>query len=230
MAEISIIIPTFNEEAGIVRFLKELQPLRSHCELIVVDGNSDDNTMMLAAPYVDDVIKSGKGRAIQMNIGAVIATAPIVLFLHADTQLPNNAVEQIQQSMAKGYVWGRFDVLLTGKHFMLRIIAHLMNIRSRWTGIATGDQAIFVQKIVFERINGFADIALMEDIDLSTRLKQQAKPCCLTEKVSTSGRRWVQFGIFKTIALMWYLRLRYFLGANPDLLADLYRKGKFWKA
>jgi rSAM/selenodomain-associated transferase 2 len=229
MAEISIIIPTLNEEAGIISFLIDLQPLRTHCELIVVDGGSDDNTVMLAESYVDVVIKSGKGRAMQMNAGAAAATAPILLFLHADTQLPDDAIEKINFAREQGYVWGRFDVTLTGNLIMLNVVAWLMNTRSRWTGIATGDQAIFVKKTVFDRINGFANIALMEDIDLSTRLKQQGKPCCVKSKVTTSGRRWIQFGIVKTIGLMWWLRLRYFFGAKPEHLAQLYRKGRFWK-
>ena len=229
-AEISIIIPTLNEGAGISLFLERLQSLRPYCELILVDGGSEDNTIELAEPHVDKVIKSSQGRAVQMNVGAATATAPIVLFLHADTQLPDDTLEQIHFAIEQGYVWGRFDVILTGNHSMLAVVAWLMNIRSRWTGIATGDQAIFVKKTVFDRINGFANIALMEDIDLSTRLKRHGKPYCIKSKVMTSGRRWIQFGIFKTIVLMWWLRLRYFLGAKPEHLEQSYRKGRFWKA
>lgn len=230
MAEISIIIPTLNEEVGIITFLTKLQSLRPQCELIVVDGGSHDETVKVVEPFVDDVITSDKGRAIQMNVGAAMAGAPIVLFLHADTYLPNDAVENIQQAIDKGYSWGRFDISLFGQHKMLTIVAWLMNKRSRWTGIATGDQAIFVKKDVFDQVGGYADIALMEDIDLSAKLKGDSKPYCSRSKVASSGRRWVSFGIFKTISLMWWLRLRYFFGADPTELEELYRKGLFWKA
>jgi len=229
MADISIIIPTLNEEVGIITFLTKLQSLRPQCELIVVDGGSDDETVVLAESYVDDVIMSSKGRAIQMNVGAAMATSPLLLFLHADTYLPDNADEQIHHAMNEGYQWGRFDIKLSGKHKMLSLVAWLMNKRSRWTGIATGDQAMFVKKSLFDQVGGFADIALMEDITLSAKLKEESKPYCLRSKVLSSGRRWLSFGIVKTIALMWWLRLRYFLGADPVDLELLYRKGLFWK-
>jgi len=228
MADISIIIPTLNEEVGITLFLTKLQALRPQCELIVVDGGSEDETANLAEPYVDDVVKSGKGRSTQMNVGAAMATAPIVLFLHSDTYLPEGAIEQIHHAINKGYSWGRFDIKLSGKARMLTIVAWLMNRRSRWTGIATGDQAIFVEKSLFDQVGGYADIALMEDIELSGKLKQVSKPYCSSKKVTSSGRRWMSFGVFKTISLMWYLRLRYFFGADPTELAKLYRKGLFW--
>lgn len=230
MAEISIIIPTLNEEVGISCFLTKLQALRPQCELIVVDGGSKDETINLAESYVDDVIKSGQGRALQMNVGAAMASAPVLLFLHADTCLPNDAVEHIKQAMNKGFCWGRFDIKLTGKSPMLSIVAWMMNKRSRWTGIATGDQAIFVKKEIFDRVGGYADIALMEDINLSAKLKEKGKPYCSRSRVISSGRRWLSFGIFKTISLMWWLRLRYFLGTDPVELERLYRKGLFWKA
>lgn len=229
MADISIIIPTLNEEVGIITFLTKLQPLRSQCELIVVDAGSHDDTAKIAEPFVDDVIRTGKGRAIQMNVGAAMASAPIVLFLHADTYLPDDAVEKIQQAIDNGYNWGRFDITLFGQHKMLVIVAWLMNKRSRWTGIATGDQAIFVKKDIFEQVGGYADIALMEDIDLSAKLKGDSKPYCSQSKVASSGRRWLDFGVFKTISLMWWLRLRYYFGADPAKLEQLYRKGLFWK-
>ena len=228
MADISIIIPVLNEQAGIESFLHALQALRPHCELLLVDGGSDDNTVALAQPYVDDIVFSDAGRAIQMNIGAAMATSPILLFLHADTYLPDNVLEQISCAI-NHHRWGRFDVKLTGEPIILIVVAWLMNIRSRWTGIATGDQAIFVEKSLFEQLNGFADISLMEDIELSTRLNKLAKPYCSKSKVFTSGRRWINFGVFKTISLMWWLRLQYFLGASPERLVQLYQKGNFWK-
>lgn len=230
MAEISIIVPTLNEEVGMIRFLTKLQSFRPRCELIVVDGGSEDDTALLAEAYVDEVIRTDKGRALQMNVGAAFASAPVVLFLHADTYLPEDAVEQIQQAMEQGYQWGRFDIKLTGNHPMLTIVAWLMNMRSRWTGIATGDQALFVQTKLFEQLNGFADIVLMEDIELSSRLKYQGSPYNVKSKVTSSGRRWISFGIFKTITLMWWLRLQYFFDVSPKYLAQLYKEGRFWKA
>ena len=227
---ISIIIPTLNEQAGIADFLAELQPLRSQCELILVDGGSVDNTVALAENQVDHIVLSEQGRAMQMNAGAKIATAPMVLFLHADTFLPTDALEQIQQAMTTNHQWGRFDIRLTGKHIMLPIISWFMNKRSCWTGIATGDQGIFVDKNLFDKVGRFPAIALMEDIALSKKLKQIGKPYCSHSKVISSGRRWLKFGVFKTIALMWWLRLRFFLGVCPNTLAQQYREGRFWKA
>lgn len=229
MTDISIIIPTYNEEVGIAALLNKLQSFRPQCELIIVDGGSEDNTVGLAVPLVDDVIRTGKGRALQMNAGATIAKAPILLFLHADTFLPDNAVEQLKSAMEKGFIWGRFDIELTGSSRLLSIVAWSMNKRSRWTGIATGDQALFVDKTVFEQLGGFAEISLMEDIELTSRLRKLSKPYCSKSKVISSGRRWLSFGIIKTILLMWSLRLRYFFGAEADELEQLYRGGRFWK-
>jgi len=229
MADISIIIPTYNEYVGIETLLNTLQAFRPHCELIIVDGGSEDNTVCLSEPLVDTVIHSDKGRALQMNEGAVIAKAPILLFLHADTFLPDDAVKQIKSAMEKGFDWGRFDIKLTGSSRLLSIVAWSMNKRSRWTEIATGDQALFVDKTVFEQLGGFAKISLMEDVEFTSRLRMLSKPYCSKSKVISSGRRWISFGIIKTILLMWSLRLRYFFGADPSELELLYRKGKFWK-
>jgi rSAM/selenodomain-associated transferase 2 len=229
MAEISIIIPTYNEEIGIITFLTKLQPLRPQCELIVVDGGSEDNTVQLVEDLVDDVVRSDKGRALQMNIGAALANAPILLFLHADTYLPNRAPESIKQAIKEGASWGRFGIKLRGCSIILPVIAWLMNKRSCLTGIVTGDQTLFVDKVIFEQMGGYANIALMEDIELSSRLKKYSRPYCIKDKVVSSGRRWMRFGVFKTILLMWWLRARYFLGANPTNLEKLYRNGRFWK-
>lgn len=230
MADISIIIPTYNEEVGIITFLTKLQALRPECELIVVDGGSEDDTVSLVEPLVDDVVRSDKGRGLQMNVGAAMASAPILLFLHADTYLPKDAVEHIHQAMNKGFQWGRFDIKLSGKSVILSLVAWMMNKRSCWTGIATGDQALFVEKELFEKLGGYADIALMEDIELSSKLRKHHKPYCIKNKVISSARRWLSFGVVKTILLMWWLRLRYFLGTDPTDLEQLYRKGRFWKA
>ena len=226
--QISIIIPCLNEAKSIVFFLSRLQKLRGHCELILVDGNSTDDTSTLAEPYVDRCITSDPGRAKQMNAGAEIAQAEILLFLHADTFLPENALTHIQSAVEAGYQWGRFDVQLMGRHFLLPFIALLMNARSALTHIVTGDQALFVKRDLFNRVGQFPDIALMEDIALSKQLKSLAKPYRLYPRVETSARRWLQFGVVKTVLLMWWCRLQYFFGADPDYLSQLYRRGQFW--
>ncbi len=221
--KLSIIIPVLNEARTIVDNLNKLQKLQDKTiELIVVDGGSSDETVDLATPLADLLVFSELGRAKQMNAGAAQATGEILLFLHADTNLPYNAVESILNVIEKGYVWGRFDVTISGKHFMLRVISFFINWRSRFSGIATGDQGIFVKKSVFKQIGGFPVIAIMEDIALSDLLKAIAKPACLRCKVKTSGRRWEKYGVWRTIFLMWRLRAAYRLGATPESLAQRY--------
>ncbi len=195
----------------------------------MVDGGSTDDTQRLAQPLVDKLIATGKGRALQMNAGAESAKGDVLIFLHADTFLPQNALNDIAQAIRSRQQWGRFDVVLGGSHPMLKVIAFCMNWRSRLTGIATGDQAIFIYKQLFDSIGRYPTIALMEDIALSKKLKKIATPACLKAKVTTSGRRWADYGVFKTILLMWSLRLRYFLGEDPQTLAESYNRGKFWK-
>lgn len=224
----SIIIPTLNEEQCIVDCLTALQPSRDCCEIIVVDGGSTDNTMKLAQPLVDTVLLSKKGRAIQMNVGAKNTEGDVLIFLHADTFLSDDALNQIAQAI-NHQQWGRFDVKLSGSHPMLKMVAFFMNWRSRITGIATGDQVIFVTKRLFEFVGQYPVMPLMEDIALCQKLKQISSPVCLKAKVISSARRWEQFGVFKTILLMWSLRFRYFLGADPQTLALLYQRGQFWK-
>ena len=222
--KISVIIPVFNEAALIVQTLSTLQPLRAagH-ELILVDGGSNDATVALSEPFVDQIIRTSKGRSRQMNAGSKSARGEVFLFLHADTLLPERADQLIMNGMGReGRKWGRFDVRFSGRHFSLRIIEWLMNWRSRTTGIATGDQAIFVQRTVFEKMGGFPNIDLMEDITLSKFLKRYGPPLCLWHRVITSSRRWEKNGIFRTVLLMWHLRLAYFLGSNPRRLAHLY--------
>jgi len=223
-AVLSIIIPSLNESASITATLKSLQLFRkSGHEIIVVDGGSTDNTQDLAKPLVDVILSTTAGRAHQMNIGAQIAKGDIFLFLHADTQLPDQADSLIINGLEKsGQQWGRFDVRLSGNTPLLRLVECLMNIRSRLTGIATGDQAIFVKRKLFKQIQGFPEISLMEDIAISRRLKSLSSPLCLREKVITSSRRWTQNGILRTILLMWRLRLAYFLGVNPQRLKRWY--------
>ena len=225
----SVIVPALNEEKSILACLSALQPYRGFCEIIVVDGGSQDNTKHIAKPLADKVISSERGRACQMNAGAEEAEGEMLVFLHADTYLPDNAFGEIEQALTSNRQWGRFDILLTGRHPMLKIIARLMNWRSRLTGIATGDQVIFAAKALFVAAGRYPCIALMEDIAICKTLKKYSAPICLNSKVISSGRRWEKFGVFKTILLMWSLRLRFFFGADPQLLALLYSKGRFWK-
>jgi len=223
----SVIIPTLNEEKTIQSCLWALQPLRNDCEIIIVDGDSIDNTKILALPLVDKVMTSAKGRAKQMNNGASYATGDMLIFLHADTRLPENALSLIQQKISSTRQWGRFDIQLSGNSFMLKVIAQMMIWRSRLTGIATGDQVIFVMREAFEKAGQYPEINLMEDIALCKALKKISPPICLKDKVISSGRRWEHNGIYRTILLMWSLRLRYFFGTDPQTLAFLYTNGIF---
>jgi rSAM/selenodomain-associated transferase 2 len=222
---ISIIIPTLNEAAGIRATLEPLQPLRARGhEVIVVDGGSADDTAELARALADRVLTSERGRAAQQNAGAAAATGGVLLFLHADTRLPEGADARVLDGLrAGGRGWGRFDVQLSGAHPMLRVVERSMGWRSRVTGIATGDQAMFVRRDWFARAGGFPAIPLMEDVALSTALRRLGPPLCLRERVVTSSRRWEQRGVLRTIALMWRLRLEYALGADPARLAERYR-------
>jgi len=221
---LSIIVPALNEAAGITATLAALAPLRARgAEVIVVDGGSDDGTAELAAAQADRVAVSARGRARQMNAGAAVARAPVLLFLHADTRLPEGADRSIHAAIERGAGWGRFDVHIDGRARMLRVVAAMMNWRSRLTGIATGDQAIFVTRQAFDRVGGFPAQPLMEDIELSRRLRGLAAPACLRDRVLTSGRRWEQRGVWRTIFLMWRLRWRYWRGASPQALAEAYR-------
>ncbi|TLF51764.1 glycosyltransferase [Halomonas urmiana] len=221
---LSIIIPTLNEAAIIEAQLTRLAPLRAGgAEILVVDGGSRDATLARARPLASRVIESEPSRARQMNAGAREARGRQLLFLHADTRLPPGAEHAITEALAHGRAWGRFDVRLTGRHPLLGPIAFAMNRRSRWTGIATGDQGLFMTFDAFAAAGGFPDQPLMEDIEMSRRLKRISKPACLRERVTTSGRRWEQGGAWRTILLMWRLRWRYWRGASPDDLARAYR-------
>lgn len=221
---LSIVIPALNEAAGIEATLRALQPLRARgVELVLADGGSGDGTAALARPWVDAVAEALRGRALQMNAGAALARAEVLLFLHADTRLPPLADVLVLQAVATGACWGRFDVRIEGRPWVLRVVATLMNLRSRASGIATGDQAIFVRRDLFARVGGFPDQPLMEDIELSKRLRKTSRPACLRQRVTTSGRRWEQRGVLRTIALMWVLRGLYWIGFPPERLARLYR-------
>lgn len=224
---LSLILPVLNESGVIAAALMRLQPLRARGhEVIVVDGGSHDGTVTVARPLADRVVASPRGRAAQMNSGADIATGEVLLFLHADTTLPADADSLIRLGLRHGgHDWGRFDVRLSGQGAALRVVESCMNLRSRITGIATGDQAMFVRRATFEKIGGFPALALMEDIALSARLKRASRPLCLRESVVSSSRKWEREGAFRTILLMWRLRLAFFLGADPADLARRYYRG-----
>lgn len=221
---LSIIVPCLNEASTIEATLAALQPMRArNVEVVVVDGGSSDRTAELAHAHCDAVLHAPRGRARQMNHGARHASGDVLLFLHADTRLPLGADQLVLAALQRTRrIWGRFDVAIAGRHWLLPVIATLMNVRSRATGIATGDQALFVTRTGFQHAGGFADVPLMEDIDLSTRLCAISRPACLREKVVTAGRRWEAAGVFRTIFLMWRLRFAYWLGADPAALAVRY--------
>jgi len=222
---LSVIMPVLNEAPGLAAALQALQPLRARgVQIIVVDGGSTDESAACACLYGVQVIHSARGRALQMNAGAQQASGDILLFLHADTQLVLNADALIRQALAAGSaVWGRFDVRIVGKPRFLRVIAAFMNARSRWSGIATGDQAMFMTREAYLAVGGFPAQPLMEDIEMSVRMCKLSRPACLRECVITSGRRWETHGVWSTLVLMWRLRLAYWCGTTPERLAALYR-------
>ena len=224
MPTLSIVLPVLDEADNIGRALARLSDYRArNVEVIVADGGSRDRTADLARPLADRVLVVPRGRAKQMNAGAAAASGDILMFLHCDCVLPDDADRLVLDGLARSSAaWGRFDVRIDGHHPLLRVVAAMMNARSRLTGIATGDQAIFVRRDAFEQVGHFPDIPLMEDIALSKALKRISPPLCLRAQVATSGRRWEKNGVLRTIILMWRLRLAYFLGANPATLAKRY--------
>jgi rSAM/selenodomain-associated transferase 2 len=220
---LSIIMPVLDESVGIDAALMALASYRERgAELIVVDGGSRDDTRLRARPLADCVLAAERGRAAQMNAGRAVARGEVLLFLHADTRLPDRADALILDGLARsGRAWGRFDVRFD-RRGVLSLIAFMMNLRSRVTGIATGDQALFVTRAAFDSAGGFPSIALMEDVALSVRLKRIGRPLCIRVRAIASGRRWRQHGTLRTIFLMWQLRLAYFFGADPARLARRY--------
>jgi rSAM/selenodomain-associated transferase 2 len=221
---LSIIVPVLDEAGIIADTLRALAPLRQRgAEVIVADGGSRDGTVDLARPAADQVIVAPRGRAAQMNAGAALARGDVLVFLHADSRLPDGADDLVRAGLERcGRAWGRFDIAIAGQRRLLAVVAGAINLRSRLGGIATGDQAIFVRRDVFAAVGGFPDIALMEDVALTRTLKRVSRPLCIAAKVTTSGRRWEQHGVLRTILLMWRLRLAYFLGAEPAALARRY--------
>ncbi|MDQ2078651.1 TIGR04283 family arsenosugar biosynthesis glycosyltransferase [Xanthobacteraceae bacterium Astr-EGSB] len=224
MKLLSVIMPVLDEEAEIVAALEALAPLRRRgVEVVVADGGSSDATVVLARPLCDRLVAAPRGRALQMNAGAAAARGNVFVFLHADTRLPADADRIVFDALSKSSrVWGRFDVAIEGRHPLFPVIATMMNLRSRVTGIATGDQAIFCTRAAFAAAGSYPFIPLMEDIVFSRRLKRQSDPITLGTRVLTSGRRWVKHGVMRTILLMWGLRFAFFVGVSPERLAKWY--------
>ncbi len=236
MSTVSIIVPILNEANNLPHlfiYIAGLNP--SPQQIILVDGGSNDDSFEWAQKFIADlnnsnqsainwqVVKSQAGRARQMNKGASLATSDILLFLHADTELPTHAVADIQTAMQKSE-WGRFNVKLNSRQPMLWVVSHMINLRSRLTSIATGDQAIFITRKLFEQVGGYPQQALMEDVELCKQLKAKSKPACLKTKVITSARRWEQHGTCRTILLMWQLRFDYWRGVSADNIKARYYK------
>lgn len=218
-----IVVPVLDEAPNLAACLGALQHLRRRgVRVVVVDGGSSDDSLAIARGLADLAFTAPQGRARQMNAGAAACSGELLLFLHADTLLPHDADALVRCAMQGERDWGRFDVAIDSPRPVMRVVEALMNLRSRWTGIATGDQAIFVRKELFDRLGGFPDQPLMEDVALSTRLKRHGPPACLREPVTTSARRWERHGPWRTILLMWRLRAAYFLGADPSELALRY--------
>ena len=231
---ISVIIPTFNEESSLRSTLEHTFGL-GFDEIIVADGGSEDRTRDIVLQFalsqsraaITDcpvlLITAQPGRARQMNAGAELSRNDVLLFLHADTVLPDQARHRIIDTLRdRSCVGGRFDVRFDRPTKLGRFISTMMNVRSRVSGIATGDQAIFVRREVFERMRGYSPIPLMEDLDFTRRLKQQGRIAAVRETVTTSYRRWAQYGPVRTILLMWTIRLLYWLGVSPYVLSRFY--------
>lgn len=222
---LSIIVPMLNEAVALPAMLAQLAHWRTRgCEVVLVDGGSTDGSAALAGIAGFTVVEAERGRARQMNAGVVAARGEVLLFLHADTQLPADADAAVRVALADTRrEWGRFDVRISGRSPLLRVVAALMNLRSRLTGIATGDQAIFVRRDAFAAVGGFPLQPLMEDIEISRRLRCRSRPVCLRQRATTSGRRWEQRGVWRTVWLMWWLRWAYWRGVPAEVLAEAYR-------
>ena len=223
VADLLVVVPVLNEAASLAGHLHALKSLRERgARVVVADGGSSDGSPEIARGLVDGVVSTGRGRARQMNAGALACPARVLLFLHADTSLPDGADRLILDAVASGGAWGHFDLHIDSTQPALQLVGTLMNLRSRLTGIATGDQALFMTGVAYRAVGGFPVLPLMEDIEMSRRLKRIGRPACLRQRVATSARRWERGGIWRTVWLMWCLRAAYFLGADPARLAVRY--------
>jgi len=222
VVKLSIIIPVLNEAGCIEECLSGLQKLRqAGHEVIVVDGGSSDSSVALAAPLCDHLVESSRGRAVQMNAGAALADGDVYIFLHVDTRMTFNPTDVFNDNNDID-VWGCFRVALSGTHPLFRIIEIFINLRSRLSGIVSGDQTLFVSRDLFKQTGGFPEIPLMEDIAISKMLKKVCAPICLRNTVVSSSRRWEQYGIIRTMLLMWLRRFRFAIGVNPAVLSKNY--------
>ena len=220
----SIIVPVLNEADALADLSVHLTEWRAQgADVLLVDGGSDDATVALAERAGFRVLRSERGRATQMNAGAALTRGDILVFLHADTHLPESALQLISAGLGENHGWGRFDVQIAGRSPMLRVVAGLMNWRSRLSGIATGDQAMFMRREAFDAVGGFPAQPLMEDIEMSRRLGARSRPLCLRARVITSGRRWESRGVWSTIVLMWRLRWAYWRGVPASQLEQAYK-------
>jgi len=227
---LSVIVPVYNEGDRLLSFVKHIfERIGRENQVIVVDGGSDDQSIYQLKTYAKceenlSVISAPKSRALQMNAGAKKAKTDNLLFLHADTLLPDLAISELLYFSTSKYIWGRFDVRLNNASLPYKIISWFINKRSRLTSIATGDQAIFIRRDIFEKINGYVEQPLMEDIDISVRLKRISPPYCIKTVVTTSARKWESEGVIKTVWLMWKLRASYARGVSPKKLVKEYYK------
>ena len=225
-SRISIVVPTLDEATSLAQTLIAARD-RGGEELIVADGDSRDATRDVAARLADTVVAAPRGRAAQMNAGAAVARGDVLLFLHADTQLPDGFADAVAQALNDpGVVGGYFAIALDAPGWRYRLTERLISGRSRLTGVATGDQAIFVRRAIFQALGGFAPLPLMEDIDLMRRLRHSGRVAALPERVVSSARRWERNGFWRTVLLMWTLRLAYYAGVSPDTLARWYRDAR----
>jgi rSAM/selenodomain-associated transferase 2 len=223
---LSVVIPARNEARTLPLLLADLAALRgAGGELIVVDGGSSDATVERATGQVDQLLSSLPSRSQQMNVGAAVANGEYLWFVHADTRISSGSLGRLLSVLDEKPIWGRFDVRLSGPGLALRVIGWMISLRSRLTGIASGDQGIFVRRECFEALGGYAQMPLMEDIELARRLNLMARPYCLKPALTTSSRRWEQHGVWRTVVLMWCLRLAYYCGVSPEKLARRYRRG-----